>query len=177
MLRPALQSNQSSLCGLHRSGVRRGGGPNGQIVSVMRAADGRRQRSRKIINEEREKYRAKNGSLRNTTTDSKGTTFVILKDHRSAPIRKERFSLSSKARREASRNQFVEKGRMPDRVKSFREIDSRQDCPRAQPGFVKPIRNGLRKVQNLIECRPSWAETGLAGRQNGIGFQKEEWTG
>ena len=102
---------------------------------------------------------------------------MILKGHRSAPIRKERLSLTSKARREASQNEFVEKGRMPDRVKSFREINSRQDRPRAWPGFVKPIRNGLRKVQNLIECRPSRAETGLAGRENGIRFQKEEKTG
>ena len=81
-------SDQSSLCGLHRSGDRGGGGPNGQIVSVKRAADGRRQRGRKIIDEEREKDRAKNGSLRNTSTNSKGTTFMILIDHRSAPIRK-----------------------------------------------------------------------------------------
>ena len=102
VLRPALQSKQSSLCDLHRSRDRGGGGPNGQIVSVRRAADGRRQRSRKIIDEEREKYRAKNGSLRNTSTDSKGTAFVILKDRRSAPVRKERLSPTSKARREAS---------------------------------------------------------------------------
>ena len=176
VLRPALQSKQSSLFGLHRSRDRGGGRPNGQIVSVKRVADGRRQRSRKIINEEREKYRAKNGSLRNTSTDSKGT-FVILINHRSTPIRKERLSPTSKARREVSRNKFVEKGGMPDRVKSFREIDSRQDRPRARPGFVKPIRNGLRKVQNLIECRPSRAETGLAGRKNGIRFQKKEKTG
>ena len=174
MLRPALQSKQSSLCGLHRSRDRGGGGPNGQIDSVKRVADGRRQRSQKIINEEREKYRAKNGSLRNTSTDSKGTAFVILKNHTSTPIRKERLSPSSKARREASRNKFMEKGKMLDRVKSFREIDSRQDRPRARPGFVKPIRNGLRKVQNLIKFRPSRAETGLAGRENGIRFQKEE---
>ena len=145
-----LQSKHSSLCGLHRSGDRGGGGPNSQIVSVKRAADGRRQRSRKIINEEREKYRAKNGSLRNTSTDSKGTAFVILINHRSAPIRKERLSPTSKARREASRNQFVEKGGMPDRVKSFREINSRENRPRARPGFVKPIQKGLIKVQNLI---------------------------
>ena len=65
-------------------------------------------------------------------------------------------------------------GRMPDRVKSFGEIDSRQDRPRARAGFVKTIRNGLRKVQNLIKCRPSRTETGLAGRENGIRFQKEE---
>ena len=48
--------------------------------------------------------------------------------------------------------------------------------PRARPGFVKPIQNGLRKVQNLIECRPSRAETGLAGRKDGIRFQKKEKT-
>ena len=117
---------------------------------------------------------AKNRSLRNTSTDSKGTTFMILKDHASVPIRKERLSSISKARREASRNQFVEKSGMPDRVKSFREINSRQDRPRARPGFVKPIRNGLRKVQNLIKCRPSRTETDLAGKKNGIRFQKEK---
>ena len=99
---------------------------------------------------------------------------MILIDHRSTPIRKERLSTTSKARREASRNEFVEKGGMPDRVKSFREIDSRQDRPRARPGFVKHIQNGLRKVQNLIKCRPSMAKSGLAGRENGIRFQKEE---
>ena len=98
---------------------------------------------------------------------------MILKNHTSAPIRKERLSPTSKAK-EAGRNEFVEKSGMPNRVKSFREIDSRQDRPRARPGFVKPIRNGLRKVQNLIECRPTRAETGLAGRKNGIRFQKEE---
>ena len=155
----------------------KGGGPNGQIVSIERAADGRRQRCRKIINEEREKNRAKNESLRNTSTDSKGAVFVILKNHTSAPIRKERLTPTSKSKREASRNQFVEKGGMPDRVKSFREIDSREDRPRARPGFVKPIRNGLRKVQNLIECRPSRAETGLAGRENGIRFEKKREDG
>ena len=132
---------------------------------------------RKIINEEREKNRTKNRSLRNTSTDSKGKAFMIFKDHRSAPIRKERFSPASTARREASRNQFVLKGGMPDRVKSFREINSTQDRQRARTGFVKPIRNGLRKEQNLIKCRPSRAETGLARRENGIRFQKEEKTG
>ena len=85
VLRPALQSKQSSLCGLHCSGDRGGEGPNGQIlstnqgggglngqiVSIKRAADGRRQRGQKIINEEREKNRAKNGSLQNISTDSK----------------------------------------------------------------------------------------------------------
>ena len=75
---------------------------------------------------------------------------MILINHSSAPIRKERLSPTSKAKKEASRSKFVEKGGMPDRVKSFREIDSRQDRPRARPGFVKPIRDGLRKIKNLI---------------------------
>ena len=78
--------------------------------------------------------------------DSKGTTFVILINHTSASIRKERLSPTSKARREASRNKFVVKGGMPDRVKSFGEIDSRENCPKGRSGFVKPIRNGLRKA-------------------------------
>ena len=89
-------------------------------------------------------------SLRNTSTDSKGAAFVILINHTSAPIRKERLSPTSNAMRKASQNKFVEKGGMPDRVKSCREIDSSEDRPRAWPGFVKPIRNGLSKVKNSI---------------------------
>ena len=105
---------------------------------------------------------------------SKGTTFVILINHASAPIKKERLSPTSKSRREASRNQFMEKGGMPDRVESFGVINSRDNRPRVLPGLVKPIRNGPRKVQNLIKCRPARTETGLTERENGIGFQKEQ---
>ena len=75
---------------------------------------------------------------------------MILINHASAPVRKERLSPTSKARREASRNELVEKSRMPDRFESFREVNSRENCPKTRPGFAKPIRNGLRKVQNLI---------------------------
>ena len=57
---------------------------------------------------------------------------------------------SNKQSKEASGNEFMEKGGMPDRVKSFREINSRQDHPKAWPGLVKPIRNGQRKIKNLI---------------------------
>ena len=66
---------------------------------------------------------------------------------------------------------------MPDRVKSFGEIDSRQYRPRVQPGFVKPIRNGLRKIQNLIECRPSRAETGQAGERMELDSRKKSGQG
>ena len=117
---------------------------------------------------------AKNGSLQNTLTASKGTTFVILINHASAPIKKERLSPTSKARREASGNEFVEKGGLPDRVESFREINIRKNRPRARPGFVKTIPNGLSNEPNLIKSRPSRAETGLAGRENGIRLQKEK---
>ena len=127
-----------------------GGRTNGQIVGVKRAADERRQRSRKIIDEEKKKYRAKNGSLWITSTDWIIAAFVILIDHASAPIRKERLSPTIKARREASQNEFMEKSDMPDRVESFREINGREESPRTRPRFVKPIRNGLRKIKNLI---------------------------
>ena len=75
---------------------------------------------------------------------------MILINHASAPIRKEKLIPTSKARREASRNEFVEKGGMPDRVESSRKIDSKENRPRARPGFVKPIRNGQRKKQSMI---------------------------
>ena len=77
-------------------------GEEGQIISIKRAADGKRKRSWTIFDEKREKYRAKNRSLQNTSMDLKGAAFVILINHTSAPIRKERLSPMSKARREAS---------------------------------------------------------------------------
>ena len=39
---------------------------------------------------------------------------------------------------------------MPDRVESLREVDRSKNNSGARPGFVKPIRNGLRKKQSLI---------------------------
>ena len=71
--------------------------------------------------------------------DLKEATFVILKNHPSAPIRKERLSPTSKARREVSQNNFVEKSGMPDRVKSFGEVNSSKTRSKVQLGFVKPI--------------------------------------
>ena len=88
------------------------------MISIQRAADGKIQRSREIVDKEREKHRAKNKSLQNTSTDSKGTTFVILINHPRVSIRKDRLSSTSKARREAIQNEFMEEGGMPDRVKS-----------------------------------------------------------
>ena len=99
---------------------------------------------------------------------------VILIKQASIPIRKERLSPTSKARTEASRNKFVKKNEVPDRIKSFREVDSSDNRPRAKLECDKPILNELRKKQNLIKSRPSRAETGLAGRENGYRFQKVE---
>ena len=65
------------------------------------------------------------------------------------------------------------KGGMPDGVESFREINSRQDLPRARPAFVKPIRNGLKKEQNMIKCRSSRAETGLVGERMELDSRKK----
>ena len=49
---------------------------------------------------------------------------MISINHASAPIRKKRLSPTSKAKREANRNEFMVKGEVPDRVKSFAEINS-----------------------------------------------------
>ena len=93
--------------------------------------------SSKIIDEEREKYRAKKGSLENTSTDSKRTTFVILIDHRSAPIRKERLSPTSKARRPAEMSVWKRAGCKTESKASEKSIVERIVREPAQ-GLLNP---------------------------------------
>ena len=62
---------------------------------------------------------------------------------------------------------------MPDGDNSFREIDSKKDRPKARLGLVTLMRNEFRKIKNLIKSRPTRAETGLAGRVNGVKLHKE----
>ena len=118
-------SDQSFLCSLYCSGNLGGSGPNDQIVIAKRAADGRGQRRREIIDEEREKCRTKNGSFQNIWMDSKGATFVILKNYANLPIRKKGLRQRTKqgGTMEASRNKFMEKGGVLDRVESSGEVD------------------------------------------------------
>ena len=80
---------------------------------------------------------------------------MILKDHTSAPIRKERLSPTSKARMEASRNEFVEKGEMPHRVKSFEEIDSSQNRPRARRRECTDLGLDLSEKEEQVVCHAS----------------------
>ena len=58
--------------------------------------------------------RTKNGSLRNTSTDLKGVTCLILKNLAISTVRQKRLSALSKARRKLSRNKLVEKSAKPD---------------------------------------------------------------
>ena len=55
--------------------------------------------------------REQNRSLRNTSTDSKEATVVILKNYANAPLRRERASPLHETRREAGRNTFCDKKR------------------------------------------------------------------
>ena len=89
---PMLQSNQNSLCSLNSSRHQGVEGPNGQVINIKRTVDGRKQRSRNIIDDKKEKYRAKNGFLHNTSTGSKRATFVILKNNTTTCIKKKRLS-------------------------------------------------------------------------------------
>ena len=80
----------------------------------------------------------------------KRNSFCDFDKPRKRAYQKGKIESNEQSNKEASRNEFVEKGEMPDRVKSFQEISSREDRPRARPEFVKPIRNELKKTQNLI---------------------------
>ena len=76
--------------------------------------------------------------------------------HVSAPIRKERLSGTSKARKEASRNKFLKKGRCQTESKALEKSMVAKNRLRTKVEFVKPTRNGVRMKQNLIENRPAW---------------------
>ena len=69
---------------------------------------------------------------------------------------------------------FWKRAGLPDRVKSLREINCSKNSSIARLGFVKPIGNGLRKKQNLIDRRPSTVETGLAEERIELRFRKGE---
>ena len=99
VLRPALQSNQSSLCCLHCSRDQRGGGSNGQVISINRAADGRRQRNRKIIDKKR-KVQGQERILAEHLDGLKRSDFCDFENHPSASIKTKNLSPTSKARRE-----------------------------------------------------------------------------
>ena len=88
---------------------------------------------------------------------------MILKNHESAPVRKEGLSPTSKTSRKASGNKFVEEGGMSERVESLSEVDRRKYPPRARLGFVKFVGNGLRNKLNLIKSKLFRAETGFLG--------------
>ena len=81
-------------------------------------------------------------------------SFVISINHANALVKKKKMSSSIKAKREASRNKFVEKGGMLDSVKSFLVVDSSKNCMRARIEFIKPIQNELRKLKNLMQSKP-----------------------
>ena len=66
---------------------------------------------------------------------------------RKRAYQKGKIESNSKARWEASRNKFVGKGGVPDRVENFGEVDSSEDRARARPEYVKSIRNRLRKTK------------------------------
>ena len=75
---------------------------------------------------------------------------MILKNHASAPVRKEKLSPTSKARREAKRNKFVKKDGQSDRVEHINiSFDRSKNCPRTRLRFNKSIQNGLGKVKKL----------------------------
>ena len=118
----------------------------------------------------REKYRAKNGCLPNISTNSKGTIFVILKNHKHA-YQKEKIESNEQSKEGVWQSKFMKKSGMPDRVESGRKINCSKNRPKARLEFVKPIRNGLRK--SLIKSKQPRAQTGLAGRENEIRLQKK----
>ena len=61
---------------------------------------------------------------------------MILINQRKHADQKEKIESNERGKKEASRNEFVEKGGVLDTVESFQEINSSDDRPRPRPWFV-----------------------------------------
>ena len=80
------------------SGDREGGGQDGQVGSIKKAADGR-QAGRSLMER---KVQAQERIVAEHLDRLKKATFVVLKNYANIPARKKIMSSTSKARREAS---------------------------------------------------------------------------
>ena len=108
VLRPVLQLKWNFLCGLHRTRDRNRGGPNDQIVSVKRTADGRRRRNRSLMKREKSA---------GPTTDPCGTPRWTRKERlcdieklRKRACQKEKIGSNEQSKEEGQPKCFMEKG-------------------------------------------------------------------
>ena len=62
---------------------------------------------------------------------------------------------------------------MPDKIESFHEVDSSKYRLIARLGFVKLIRNELRKIKNLINVRLFRVKTCLRGEKMELDSRKK----
>ena len=67
---------------------------------------------------------------------------------------------------------------MLDRVESFKKVDRSKDCPTAWRVFEKPIRNGQRKIKDLIRSRPTGRKPARQGEGVELELRKkiEKWS-
>ena len=116
---------------------RGGGGPDDQVVSEKRAVEERMLKSRRIIDEKKEKAgpRTDPGGIRRPL---KRSNFCDFEKLRKRTYRKERLSLMNKAVRNASRNKSMGMSGMPDGVKSLTEVNCCKNLPRRGLGMLNP---------------------------------------
>ena len=77
------------------------------MTNIKRVADGSSQRRREIVDEREISTEPTTNPCETSRQTRKGATFVILKNHASAPVRKERLSPTNKARRKEFQNKLL----------------------------------------------------------------------
>ena len=83
---------------------------------------------------------------------SYGTPRQISKDalfdcENARELARQKGTIKSIQQEEGQRNTLVQKRGMPHRVETLRKVDGSKDFPRTRLEFVKPIRNGVRKIR------------------------------
>ena len=71
--------------------------------------------------------------------------FCYFQKPRKRPCQKEKVESNEQTKEGGSRNMFLKKGWMPDRVKSLKKVDRSKNRLGARLGFVKAIRSGLER--------------------------------
>ena len=117
--------------------------------------------------------RPNNGSLRNTSVDSKRRDFGNFAKPCKRTCQKGKIEFIKHSKERGQLKLICGKEQDARQSQKLGKVDGSKDCPMARLEFVKPIRNGVKKSKNLIVSRPTRAETGLEGRKNGFKTQEK----
>ena len=131
-----------------------------------------KRRNRGKTREEEEEKGAKNRALGDSTAKTEGRRERRAKRDYSTSIREKGADKANQTRRERRGEETKEKSRVPDRVKSFREVKGGKDSSKSGLRVAEAIGNHLREVGDIRFARAKRTEASLGVREKRAGSEK-----